>query len=209
VLGSVTGGIRAGFTLAATTLWLSCPLPVDAQGTLSVMETGGNQPLVTDAVLLQTAGSAAPMVDFDFGFVTDETPLPGVLLDSFTVSFLNASSDVAVVATIDASGTDWEPTSPGAVTLTGNEVQWQTITPPSQSPVLGQGVAYAVQVSLPPSFAGLTVTADFDLFDNENNTTMALGWFQNVQVVPVPEPSAAACLVLGLGMYLIRRRINM
>jgi hypothetical protein len=181
---------------------------VSAQGTLTSLETGGGVPLVSDQVVLQTAGVAEPMISFDFGFVTDETAGPGEFLDSFTVSFQDVSADVATVVTVDASGTYWEPVTPGGVALTANEVQWQTIPPPSQSPVLGQGVAFAVQLSLPPSFAGSTVTADFDLFDNENDTTKALGWFQNVQLVSVPEPSAAASLILGVALYLVKRRMN-
>ena len=206
------GALLAGFgTMAAwgiSLILISGALPAGAQGTLTVLQTGGGQPLVSDQQVLQLNGIVQPLILFDFGFVTDQTPAPGVFLDSFTVSFEDAASNVAVVATADASGVAWAPTSPGAVPLTDAQIQRQTILPPSQSPVLGQGVAYAVQVPVPSAFMGSSLTVYFDLFDNLDPTTRALGWFQNLQVVPVPEPPAGLLMGLGVVLMAIKRRFG-
>jgi hypothetical protein len=179
---------------------------VRAQGTLTVLQTGGGQPLVSEQQVLQIGGVATPSISFEFGFSTDETPSPGAFLDSFTVNLLDGNSDVAVVATVDASGTYWTPATPGAVTLDPSQISFQGINPPAQSPVLGQGVAYSVVIPVPSAFTGTTVTADFDLFDNQNSQTSAVGWFQNVEVVGVPEPEAALLAVYGLVMFSMKKR---
>src|ERR1700722_3589261 len=202
------GRARVGvfFAVGAAAILLLNATRNYAQGTLTVLQTGNGQPLISDQVTLQTAGIASPVIDFDFGFATDEAVSPGTLLDSFTVSLVDTSSDVGVVATSDASGTYWEPSSPGAYTLSPSAIQWQAIAPPSGSPIFGNGVAYAVQVSLPPAFAGATMTADFDLFYDGNSSASALGWFQNLQVQAVPEPSSVALMTLGVVTYLVKRK---
>ena len=43
-----------------------------AQGTLTVLLTGGGQPSVSKPEMLPLAGIPAPAIRFEFGFVTDE-----------------------------------------------------------------------------------------------------------------------------------------
>ena len=181
---------------------------VCAQGTLTVLQTGGGQPLVSQQQVLQIGGITTPSISFEFGFSTDQTPSPGTFLDSFTVNLLDAGSDVAVVATVDASGTYWTPTTPGAVTLDPSQISFQGINPPGQSPILGRGVAYSVLIPVPSSFTGNAVTADFDLFDNQDSNTSALGWFENVAVVGVPEPQAGVSAIFGLALFVMKKRIG-
>jgi hypothetical protein len=208
VIGFGKAKVGALFAVGTLAIFLASATRNYAQGTLTVLQTGNGQPLISDQVTLPTAGVASPVIDFDFGFATDQTISPGTLLDSFTVSLTDAASDVAVVATSDASGTYWEPSSPGAYTLSPNAVQWQVIAPPSGSPIFGNGVAYTVQVSLPAAFAGANVTADFDLFYNGNSSATAMGWFQNLQVQAVPEPSTLALMTLGVVTYLVKRKFS-
>ena len=148
-------------------------IPVYGQGNVTVLQTGGGEPLVSDQLQLSTDGLASPMILFDFGFVTDETVTPNTFLDSLTVTLQNASLDTAVLATIDASGVDWAPASPGALSISDSEIQRQPITPPSLTPILGNGVAFSVQMAIPAAFTGSSVTVYFDLFDNLDNSTTA------------------------------------
>jgi PEP-CTERM motif len=198
--------LGAFFAVGAVSMFFLNATQNYAQGTLTVLQTGNGQPLISDQVTLQTAGVSSPVIDFDFGFATDETVSPGTLLDSFTVSLTDVSSDAGTVVTSDASGTYWQPSTPGGYTFSPNAIQWQAITPPSGSPIFGSGVAYAVQVSLPPAFDGATITADFDLFYNGNSSATAMGWFQNVQAVP--EPSSVVLMTLGVVTFLVRRKFS-
>jgi hypothetical protein len=162
------------------------------------MQNGGGTPEVSDQVTVTSSGSGATTIQYDFGFFTTEVVTPNTFLDSLTVSIQDAALDVTVVSTTDASGTLWEPPSPGAVPLTASAVGFQTMAPTQLSPVNGRGVAYAVDVTLPAGLQGTTFTVDFDLFDDQNPSTFALAYFGNVEVVSsVPEPSAEILVCLG------------
>ncbi len=179
---------------------------VAGQGTMTVLQTGGGQPLVTSQQALDLNGLPAPSVAFEFGFATQEVPTPGVFLDSFTVSLQDAASHTAVLVTADASGVLWAPPSSGAVTLTDSQIQRVAVAPPTGAPVLGNGLAFSVEMALPPSFTGSTVDVTFDLFDNQNAQS-SLGWYQDVRVVSVPEPGAGLLGGLGLLLFVgVRRR---
>ena len=186
---------------------MASSIELQAQGTVTVLQTGGGQPLLSYQQVLQVGASGDPEILFDFGFATGETPAPGGFLDSFTVTIQDASSNTAVVATIDASGVVWAPPTPGNVFLVDNQIQRQAITPPSLSPILGQGVAFSVQLPLPTTFTGSSVTVYFDLFDNLNQT-MSLGWFNNLQLVSVPEPPVGLMAGLGVVMIAIARLVR-
>ncbi len=177
---------------------------VQAQGSITVLQTGSGQALLSDQQVLQAGAFGAPEILFDCGFASGEAPAPGVFLDSFTVTIQDGGSNSAVVATFDASGVVWAPPTPGNVILLDDQIQRQAITPPSLSPILGQGVAYSVQLPLPPAFAGSSVTVYFDLFDNLNQTK-SLGWFNNLQVTSAPEPSAGILAALGLVLIAIKK----
>lgn len=177
-----------------------------AQGTVSVLETGGGEPLVSDQVVLQTDGQLLAVVQFDFGFVTDQIPSPGTFLDSITVSIQDAAGNLGVISTTDASGTVWEPSSPGAATLSPSAVQFQSISPTGVSPINGAGVAYQVDFTPGPQFSGTAFTLDFDLFDNMDSSTYADAWFGNVEVVSVPEPSSLVLACLPAVFYALKRK---
>lgn len=197
-------GIGASVMMGICLIWLLAAMPVSAQGTIQSLQTGSGQPLTTDQAVLQTGGFLSPMINFAFGFTTQENPAPGVFLDSFTVSFEDASSNVAVVATADAGGMVWAPASPGSVALDASQIQRQaTTTPPGLTPVWSRTFAYSVAVPVPTAFTGSSVTVYFDLFDNQN-AVMSLGWYDNLQVTSVPEPQPALLLALGLMLLALK-----
>lgn len=179
---------------------------LEAQGTITVLQTGGGHPLVSQQESVSLAGITAPVILFDFGFVTDEVPVPNTFLDAFTVTFQGASpNQTAVLATADASGILWAPASPGGLVVTDSQIQRQATQPPSLQPILGRGVAFSVQVSVPAGFTGPTLTVDFDLFDNLNQA-MSAGWYTTPLAVSVPEPQAWMLFGPGLFVLAMKRR---
>jgi hypothetical protein len=196
------------FALPILALLALIPLPAAAQGTLTVLQTGGGLPLVTSQQTLNIGTNGGAVIGFDFGFVTTEVAAPGAVLDSFSISVQDSLSDLALLLTADASGVTWAPYSPGAIPITDNEVIRQTIVPPADSPILGQGLAYFVQFSVPAQFMGDSLTIYFDLYDNLNDSS-SLGWFENVNVVtPVPEPRTTVMAGLGLLLIVIRKKFG-
>jgi len=177
-----------------------------AQGTV-VMNTGSGQVLLSQTVGVDAGQSAVPLeLLFSFGFATAETPQPGVLSDSFTVTLQSLSQQViALYATIDASGLLLAPSSPGAVTLDPASIQAVPIPYPSLQPlVTGNAWAYQVTASIPSQFATGPFSVYFDLFDNQN-TLPSQGWYNGVRVISVPEPSTIALLFTG-GLFFWRSR---
>src|SRR3989442_1070117 len=73
-----------------------------------VLATQGSQaPLISTNALLDLRGLGQPNVlSFAFGFATDEQGSPGKLLDSFTISVVDADAPslTAIYLTVDASG---------------------------------------------------------------------------------------------------------
>jgi hypothetical protein len=179
-------------------------LSAAAQGTLTVLNTGGGQPLVTSSQQLQIPASATPVpLFFEFGFGTDEVTSPGAILDSFTVTVQDAAMlNTLVLVTADASGTVWAPPTPGGVLISPDAILRSSIPFPSLQPTLANQSAFAVTVPLPTVFTG-TVNVHFDLFDNLD-ATASLGWYRGAAI---PEPGTWALLVAGLlAAWMGRRR---
>ena len=147
-------------------------------------------------------------MQFAFGFATGETPQPGVLADSFTVTLQSLNQQItAVYATIDASGLVIAPPSPGAVALNPVSIQ-VTPVPLSLSPARARKQSWAYQVSalIPAQFGAGPYNLYFDLFDNQNGIP-SQGWFNVSGLVAVPEPSTLA-LFAGGGLLLWRIRMK-
>lgn len=180
-------------------------VPVVAQGSLKVLQTGGGTPLVQSIEQIPGFGTA---IRLNVGFATDETVSPGVFLDSFTMVVGNASAGYAVLATFDASGAFWAPPSTGALPLSDSQVKRQVIAAPAVAPIGGRGAAYSIEVTLPLELQGESLTAQFNLADNLDSK-ISLGWYEGLQFVSVPEPGSV--LIFGLGLAFItqfKRRIT-
>lgn len=172
-----------------------------AQGTL-VLRTGQGMPVVTLVEPVLVPAQTPVMLEFEFGFATDETPTPGETLDSFTVTVQDAAMiHTLILLTADASGIVWLPPTPGGLWIPPSLIFWRHVPFPSLQPVLAYQSAFAVSVPLPEVYSSGPVNVYFDLFDNLNPTP-SLGWFRGVQV---PEPSAWALLIAG-GILAWRRQ---
>jgi hypothetical protein len=193
--------------LALAAVFLGASINVSfPQGTVTVLKTGGGSPLISSSQTLQIGGVANPVIDFDFGFFSDEPVSPDQFLDSFTVSIEDSLANVSTLVTVDPSGTVWAPSSPGELPVTPGEIQFQAFAPPSSSPIFGQGVGYSLQVALPSSFTGSSITVDFDLFDNQNTAYSAAGWYQNVELGAAPEPPTGMLLAMGAAFWAAKRK---
>ena len=100
------------FTLAFA---LGLTRMASAQGTLlQVLSTGGGTPLVSRQATAVIPAIDAPVLEFDFGFATEEVAAPGELLDSFTVSLKgDEGNSFTFLVTSDSSGVAWLPPTPG------------------------------------------------------------------------------------------------
>lgn len=179
-----------------------------AQGTLTVLDTGGGQPLISRTNTVSVSSSLLqPRLEFNFGFGTAETPQPETFLDSFTVSIQDTQTQTnfAVYLTIDASGLVLAPPTEGALAIdpTTITVTDSTIGYPEGLATLANRSAYHISAAIPSQLVGGDINVFFDLFDNQ--TVASQGWFSDLQVVP--EPQAWALLVLGMGSWCwIKRR---
>jgi len=178
-------------------LLVSAPLAF-AQGTITVLNTGGGQPLVSEVrPLFVDAGAVQPRLSFNFGFATDENVAPGNFLDSFTVTLQDSNQlFTAVYLTADASGTVLAPLASGAIVLDPTSIQTNALAYPSLSPVLLNQRAYTVSAPIPVQFLGGYVNVYFDLFDNLN-AVRSQTWFSEPTLVQVPEPQSWSLLLLA------------
>jgi hypothetical protein len=177
-----------------------------AQSTFVVLNTGNGQPLVSVATpLFVDAALVQPRLQFNFGFATDEISTPGTFLDSLTVTIQNADQSLtAVYLTSDASGTVLAPPTPGSLLLDAATINTSSIAYPSLQPVLANPHAFLISAAIPPQFVGGPINVFFDLFDNQNPIA-SQGWYNNLQIVSVPEPQAWTLLLLaGVACWTLR-----
>jgi len=186
---------------------LLCHHLVSAQGVLTVLNTGGGQPLVTEArPLFVDAALVQPRLQFNFGFATDESFVPNTFLDSFTVT-LQSSNQLSTVIylTTDASGMILAPPTPGTIVVDPASINTDALAYPSLQPVLLHQLAFQVSALIPSQFLGASVNVYFDLADNLD-ATASQGWFSDLRVTSVPEPSAwMLLLVAGLSVWSFNR----
>jgi hypothetical protein len=182
---------------ALLALFLSVDL-ASAQGKLTVLNTGGEEPLVSEVrPLFVAAGSLQPRLLFNFGFATDENSGTETFLDSFTVTIQDVNQVfTAIYFTADAAGTVLAPPTPGAIVIDPATLSTNALDYPSLNPILLNQRAYAVIALLPAQFIGRQINVYFDLFDNLN----AIGsqtWFSDLALEAVPEPQAWSLLLLA------------
>jgi hypothetical protein len=179
-----------------------------AQGSFggTFLATGNGETLISSETLL-AVGPGPSELAFDFGFLSDEAVVPGVFLDSFTVTLSGNGGFSAILATIDSSGVSWTPVPPDGNPIQSAQIRRMATAPSGLPPVSGRGLAYSARLTLPDILAGSQARITFDLFDNLD-PQMSAGWYNNVQIVPVPEPRFFSLLGLGLlSMAILKRRI--
>lgn len=182
------------FQFLLVSLLATCGSIANGQGTVSILQTGGENPIVSSAVPLVLEGNS--ILSFRFGFTTDESVMPEIFLDSFSVSLSDDLGGYAPIATLDTSGAYWAPAG-GTVALTDEEIFREPIELPSSVTPLAQQLAWFVMVPIPEIFQGKPLTLYFDLFDNGNEVN-SVAWFSDVTVQPVPEPEARWMALTGL-----------
>lgn len=141
-------------------------------------------------------GSAgATAFQFAFGFSTDEEPAPGLFLDSFTLSLVEAQGTLgAIFNTTDRTGSFWAPPAPGTVFVSPDSILRQPIAFPDLPANHTHRFAYLVTAPIPAELVGKNLTFYADLFDN-GNTAHSLGWVSGV--TPIPEPSTWLLAMVG------------
>jgi hypothetical protein len=179
-------GLRIPLVLLCLLLSVGVARP---QGTVA-MNTGGSLPLLTEVVLLP-APLLGDRLEFEFGFSTSEVFAPEAIFDSFTVTLQSlAATQALILATIDVSGAAFAPGG-GGIDIPADDITRTTTTYPSLSPVLAVSSAYVVSVPIVPELIGAQLQVFFDLFDNQN-AVASQGYFRNVALVTIPEPSSLA-----------------
>jgi hypothetical protein len=197
---------RGGLGLTCL-LWANL---VFAQGSSTVLQTGGGQPVVSEVRTVWVGADAIwERLVFDWGFATDETVAPGVFLDSFTATLQDLDgSFTAIYLTADAAGTFLAPATPGTVLIDPTSISLTPIGYPTLLPALAYQRAYQMSAVIPGQFAGRQVNIFFDLFDNQNGIA-SQAWFNNVTVDSVPEPGVLSLVILGgLGVCFFRRFLS-
>ncbi len=187
-----------GFGRAIVALLLLPAHFVTAQGTITVLNTGGGQPLVSEARSLFVDGALVqPRLLFNVGFATDETVALNAFLDSFTVT-LQDSNHVftAIYLTADAAGIVLAPPTPGTVVIDPATLVAEALAYPRLLPVFALQRAFAVNAPIPAQFSGSPIQVYFDLFDNLDPVA-SQGWFSDLRIVAVPEPRTWTLLLLA------------
>lgn len=189
------------FQVLLAVLLAACNI-ANGQGTISILQTGGGDPIISSSVPLIVEGNS--ILSFRFGFTTDESAAPETFLDSFSVSLSDDLGGYAPIATLDASGTYWTPPG-GTVAVTDTEIFREPVgLPPNLTP-LAEQLAWFVMVPIPEIFEGKSLTLYFDLFDNANHVS-SVGWFSDVTLRPVPEPDTHWMILAGLSLFWWRFR---
>jgi hypothetical protein len=201
-LWRVTLGLLAGGLVEAPTLraqGVTEPVVVLANGTAPLQT--GTQTLTINPL------TDLPVLAFNFGFATDEVPAPGVFLDALTVTIETADGGLILIpATLDASGPQWAPPTPGTVPLAPESVQVAAAQFPSLQPVPLRQWAFDMTVLMPEAFVGRPLNIYFDLFDNFNSTA-SLGFYFPARTVLIPEPGAIHLLWPGaVAVWFMARR---
>ena len=192
------------------TILLTLLFPADsilAQGSLVALRTGVGLPLQTESRSLALTGvEVEPVLQFSFGFATEEKFIPDTVFDSFTVTLQSSTSSLtAVCLAADIGGLLLAPPTPGGLTLDPATLRAQAIVYPSLQPVLPVRSAFQVSLPVPVSLRGGPVNIFFDLFDNLDSAA-SQGWFSDIVVLQVPEPRTWGLMFLsGLAAWCWRR----
>lgn len=150
---------------------------------MTVIRTGGGDPLLTLSVPMGTAPTNSPsFLLFDFGFGTEEDDATNTFFDSFSVTLQrNDQAATALLLTADTTGVQWAPANPGGLAIDPAEVQHANSAFPTLEPPMPLRFAFSVSFAIPMALAGGPLTLFFDFFDNLNSLA-SLAWVQNVRL---------------------------
>lgn len=171
----------------------------------TILTTGLDGALVSQSESLGVipAGGRS-FLQFQFAFGTDETAGPGEIFDSFSLSLRDGNGGkTALLFTADAQGVFWAPPTPGTLSLDGNSIMRVEAAFPDVGATFTHGISYEVTAAIPSEFGGQTVTASYDLFDNQNAIN-SLGAISSVAVVP--EPRITLLLLTGFATWAVSTR---
>jgi hypothetical protein len=145
---------------------------IPGQDGISVLKTGGTDALVSLMFPLAAApASASPLLQFEFGFATDESEGFDTFFDSFSVTVQGSDpAQSALVLTADNTGVAWTPPNPGGIEIQPTEVTQDSVPNFALETTLALKFAYTVSFLLPAGLAGTPVQVFLDLFDNLNGT---------------------------------------
>lgn len=185
-------------------------------GSKEVLGQGVVDPVVVNTVAGQELTGATtrfafgsgifnPGIRMKVGFASNETDGPGIFSDAFTVTLQTDDRSVTLVlVTLDPRGAVWAPSTPSTTPISEESIGRAMIAYPDLTPVLVNRQAYQMEVALPESVLGQSLTMYFDLFSNDNGIP-SQGWYGELTLIP--EPSVTWLVAVGLaGMWWARRR---
>lgn len=163
----------------------------------SVLQTTPGQELASSQqAIASMPGPFTSVLQFVFGFSTDETVELGGFLDSATVTLRDVNGEFsAVIGTLDRSGSYWAPFNPGGLTLEPSSIVREETAFPDLDPLHDYLKAYEVSFTIPEEMRGLDLVLHFDLFNNQNSSG-SLGWIS--KAVVVPEPGTGLLVFAGI-----------
>jgi hypothetical protein len=164
---------------------------------LILLRTGSGPAFVSINVpLVIPLTTPLPLLEFDFGFATDEPEALGRFLDSASVTLQTTDQTAtALVLAADASGISWAPPNPGGLTLNGDLIT-RVIAPFVQITTrLAREIAYSISWPVPLEFAGRAATLYLDLLENLD-AVGSLAYLRSVHV----RPGAMTNIVRGIAV---------
>ncbi len=167
---------------------------------IALVTTGnGSASLISQKQTIQIdTNQPGGVIEFDFGFATQEGASPGQILDSVTFSLLDAAEQTgAVLLTADFNGVVLTPPSPGTITLPPGALTASSIPLPEMRvglPNLTMQLAYHAILRVPVELFQPQVKLELDLYDYPNGLA-SVGWSSDVHfvadVIPSCGPPAA------------------
>ena len=184
--------------LLAAVVWLGGGRPAVAQNPCCVIV----QPTDTNTTLMRSGDVSAlqlrtrPIhfdalpgefsISFSFGFATDEVPGEDEIFDSVTLVLQNTNTGLtAMIATADATGFTWLPSTAGLLPLLASALALVPTSFPEVQSLPLHRAAYQVTLLMPAALADGWTDLTMVLYDYPNGLT-SVGWLGPVTVIPPP-----------------------
>jgi hypothetical protein len=171
---------------------------ITTEGPLTVFRSGTTATnLALEWVQVAPSTNRAPRLVFEFGFATEEEPVPQTFVDSFSVTLqaLGAGGGTALLLTADVFGPAWAPSNPGGLLVEATSLSYTNVPFAAVTPSLPLRSAYSVSYLLPPELSGRSVSLFMDFFDN-GSALRSLAYVTNVRVESAPDTNRAPAFVV-------------